>query len=82
MKNLDDLLESWSVLPPGHWDNDDGPKGWFAVCNDEESIVAYFSKEEDAFRYRLDQINLQLNTIPHVKFTSFKKRGIHNEDHS
>jgi hypothetical protein len=59
-KSLDDLLESWSVLIPGQWENAQGPKGWFAVCNDE-GIVAYFGKEEDAFRFRLNEINRVLN---------------------
>ena len=41
MRLLDELLEKWSVIPPGSWFNDTGPKDWFAVCNDD-GIVAYF----------------------------------------
>ena len=35
------LLEEWSVLAPGQWDNDVGAKDWYAVCNNG-GIVAYF----------------------------------------
>lgn len=35
--------------------------GWFAVIN-EEGIIAYFGIEKDAFRFRLDYINIILNT--------------------
>jgi hypothetical protein len=60
--SLDDLLEEWSVLSPGMWDNDAYPalKDWWAVCNDD-GIVAYFSQEQDAFRFRLAEINRILN---------------------
>lgn len=61
-KTLDDLLEEWSVLPPGQWDNDHGPKDWFAVCNNE-GIRAYFEDETDAFRWRISMINLALNPV-------------------
>ena len=57
---LEDLLEEVSVMPPGDWTNDDGPDGWFAVCNDH-GIIAYFWDEADAFRFRLDYINRILN---------------------
>lgn len=59
-KNLDDLLEDVSVLAPGMWDNETGPKGWYAVTNDD-GIIAYFGREADAFRFRLDYINRKLN---------------------
>ena len=58
---LDDALEDWAVHEPGMWENDQGPKGWWAVSNDDESIVAYFAKPEDAYRWRLDMINRDLN---------------------
>ena len=58
--NLDELLESWSVLPSGQWDNDQGPTDWYAVAN-EAGIVAYFLREQDAFRFRLAEINRALN---------------------
>lgn len=60
--NLDNLLESISVMPPGHWENNDGPRDWWAVVNDD-GIIAYFGREEDAFRFRLDYINALLNPI-------------------
>jgi hypothetical protein len=57
---LDELLETWSVLPPGTWENKTVPKGWYAVTNDE-GIVAYFARNIDAHRFRLDAINRILN---------------------
>ena len=60
MKTLDDLLEDISVMEPHMWENDDGPKGWYAVC-DERGIIAYFGDENDAYRFRLDLINRRLN---------------------
>ena len=33
---------------------------WYAVCNDN-GIIAYFGKEVDAYRFRLDYINRILN---------------------
>jgi hypothetical protein len=59
--SLDDLLDKWSVMAPGMWENDTGPKGWFAVVNDDDGIVAYFATERDALRWRLDMINRELN---------------------
>lgn len=58
--SLDDLLQIWSVSAPGTWENDEGPEGWFAVSNND-GIVAYFGSENDAFRYRLAEINRALN---------------------
>lgn len=58
--SLDDLLEVWSVLEPGMWENDTGPEGWFAVSN-ADGIVAYFGTETDAYRFRLAEINRALN---------------------
>ena len=60
VSKLSDLLESWSVLPPGQWDNAEGPEGWFAVCNDN-AVIAYFADETAAFRFRLAEINRALN---------------------
>lgn len=59
-KTLDDLLQVWSVHDPGMWENDDGPAGWWAVSNDD-GIVAYFGREDAAFRFRLAEINRALN---------------------
>ena len=61
-KTLEELLEDWSVLPPGTWENKSGPQDWYAVCNDD-GIVAYFAKEQDAFIFRLDKINTELNRL-------------------
>jgi len=61
-KSFDELLEEWSVLSPGLWENETGPKDWFAVANDN-GIVAYFGEEKDAFAYRLDRINTELNRL-------------------
>lgn len=61
-KDLDTMLEEVGVMPPGQWENDDGPKGWFAVV-DNDGIIAYFMREEDAFFFRLALINATLNRI-------------------
>ena len=58
--SLDELLDRWQVLPPGMWENDTGPRGWYAVTNDD-GIVAYFSVETAALRFRLAEINRALN---------------------
>ena len=64
MKTIDELLEEVIVLPPGMWENDVSEllSDWYAVAN-EEGIIAYFGREEDAFRFRLDYINGLLNPI-------------------
>lgn len=59
-KDLEELLEEWSVMQPGQWENKTGPKDWFAVSNDD-GIVAYFGKEGDAFGFRMYRINQILN---------------------
>jgi hypothetical protein len=59
-KSLDDLCEVWHVHEPGMWENDVGPKDWWAVSN-EDGIKAYFGDEADAFRWRMDQISRELN---------------------
>lgn len=60
MKSLDEALDEWSVHDPEMWENDEGPKGWWAVSNND-GIVAYFGEERDAFRFRLSEINRILN---------------------
>ena len=57
---LDELLDEVSVCAPGMWENEEGPKDWYAVC-DEDGIRAYFGEEADAFGFRLYLINLRLN---------------------
>ena len=44
------------------WENEQTPTlgEWYAVCNDN-GIIAYFGKEVDAYRFRLDYINRILN---------------------
>jgi hypothetical protein len=37
------------------------PVGWFAVSIDTRGVVAYFEREEDAYRFRLDTINRLCN---------------------
>ena len=62
--NLDDLLDEISVMPPGHWENENTPLlgEWWAVTN-HEGIIAYFGREVDAFRFRLSYINAILNPV-------------------
>ena len=62
MKDLNELLEEWAVHSPGMWNNENTDKlgDWYAVSNDE-GIVAYFGKIEDAYMFRLDKINQILN---------------------
>lgn len=61
-KCLFELLEEVSVHAPGQWQNTNGPKDWFAVSTEKDGgIVAYFRDEVDAYRWRLDYINRQLN---------------------
>lgn len=56
MTKLNHLAESVFVLDPGVWENNIGPKDWYAVCTDD-GIIACFSRESDAYRFRLDYIN-------------------------
>lgn len=60
IRSLDELLDAWSVMAPGMWENADGPEGWWAFCNDD-GITAYFRDEAAAFRFRLSEINRALN---------------------
>jgi hypothetical protein len=59
--DLDGALDDVAVHGPGDWENDYGPKDWWAVSTGDDSIVAYFANEADAFRFRLDLINYWLN---------------------
>ncbi len=61
-RDLESLLEEIAVIPPGQLDNPpEGLEEWYAVTTDW-GIIAYFAEEADAFRFRLDLINLILNT--------------------
>ena len=59
-ETLDDFLEEVQVMDPGMWENSEGPVGWYAVTN-ENGIIAYFGREADAYRFRLDYISQRLN---------------------
>lgn len=61
-KSLDESLETVAVHTPYMWENDNGPKGWYAVSTDD-GIVAYFRDEKAAFYFRLALINASLNPI-------------------
>ena len=56
----DDALEICTVLGPTTWKNDEGPEGWLAVANNED-IIAYIRNENDAFGFRIAEINRMLN---------------------
>ena len=60
LDRLDELFDTWTVFEPGTWENDIGPKDWWAVANDV-GIIAYFGSEKDAFRFRFQEINRALN---------------------
>lgn len=60
-RTLDELLEDIAVHGPGQWENESGPKDWYAVSTATEGIVAYFGREDDALRFRLAEINRVLN---------------------
>ncbi len=62
MDTLDEMLDEVSVMAPGQWDNETGPKDWCAVCN-EHGIIAYFGTEELAYFFRLAYINARLNPV-------------------
>jgi len=62
MSNIYEALDEIQVIPPGGWENDTGPKDWYAVCN-EDGIIAYFVEEGDALRFRLCYINGLLNPV-------------------
>lgn len=57
MRSLDELLEVYSVRHPREHV---GPAGWWAV-SDDEGIIAYFAEEAAAYRFRLSEINRELN---------------------
>ena len=59
--SLDDWLEYVQVDAPGMWENDKGPLEWYAVSDPDLGVIAYFAREVDAFRFRLDYINRQMN---------------------
>jgi len=40
LDDVDPDVHAVDVMGPGEWENDDGPKDWYAVC-DAEGIKAY-----------------------------------------
>lgn len=56
--NLELALEMVQVSPVY---GDDPVVGWFSVATSDDGIIAYFHKESDALRFRLDLINRWLN---------------------
>ena len=62
-KTLDEACEYVEVDAPGVWSNDTGPKGWWAVSTADDGILAYFAYQSDAWRFRMDLINLLLNPL-------------------
>lgn len=56
--NLELALEMVQVSPVH---GDDPVVGWFSVATSDDGIIAYFYKESDALRFRLDLINRWLN---------------------
>lgn len=65
MATLNEKLEQWFVMVPGQWENGLSNtielRDWWAVGNDGDGIIAYFGSEEAAFRFRLAEINRELN---------------------
>lgn len=61
--SLDEACEHWCVHDT--WDNEVSivlmRDGWYAVSNEEDSIIAYFWNKADAYRFRLAMINRDLN---------------------
>jgi hypothetical protein len=63
MSTLDEALDRVSVLPLdcGYVPDGHSVKDWFAVSTEDDGIIAYFSKELYACRFRLDLVNRILN---------------------
>ena len=57
-KTLDQTLERWFVMSP---EREGNLKDWSAVGNDDDGIIAYFFDEKAAYRFRLAEINRELN---------------------
>lgn len=68
MKDIDQLLEDWQVEELDYEDLRDREgadvanylQDWYAVSN-THGIIAYFGNESDALRFRLGEINRELN---------------------
>lgn len=54
---LDEIIEEIQVIPPGMWENDEGPPGWWAVSTSSEGgIDAYFATAEAANRFKSNEV--------------------------
>lgn len=68
MKDIDQLLEDWQVQEVDtlyltvQYSRETAilMGGWYEVSNNE-GTVAYFAEETDALRFRLNEINRELN---------------------
>ena len=60
-KTLSQLLDEVHVDDPDFWENTPSVSGWYAVSTEEQGAIAFFKDEVDAYRFRLDFINRQLN---------------------
>ena len=67
--DLEEWLEAVQVgdIPDTDESNEPAVKylqGWYSVSTDDDGgIVAYFRDEEDAYRFRFDYINGQMNPV-------------------
>lgn len=63
--SLEDALQNVHVHDPdepfAELNEGNCPKGWWAVSTDDQSILAYFAFENDAYKYRFAVINDMLN---------------------
>jgi hypothetical protein len=58
---LETQLKIWTVLDPGQWPENEGPKGWWFAVHDGERAVAYFRDIRSARRFRLAEVNRIMN---------------------
>lgn len=60
--HIDDALDYFQVEWPGSREEEDDPlPDWWGVSTDDDGIIAYFSEEKLALRFRLDLINHAFN---------------------
>lgn len=64
-RTINEACDFVSVHAPGQWENDEGPKGWYAISSDHDGIVAYAGTENLALHIRLAIINALLNPLVH-----------------
>lgn len=58
---LSDMTEFWFLDAPETWHNNAGPKGFWAVGNDDEGIISYFANEQYANQFRNQMIFLTVS---------------------